>query len=544
MENPRTIEEMLVKEKRMTENQLARARILTGSARERERLRLLVELGYVSEDDILDCICRKEGTARTDAETAKIDPRAAALLTGAFAREHHLLPVAFKEDSIIVAVPFWADQDVLDETAVFTGVPAVPVLAAEKELEKAIERVYGEEEEGESAERIDSAPLVRAVNAIIEEAYERNASDIHVEPWKDRLTVRFRINGDLICVRSMELLYHSPIVTRLKLMAGMDIAQKRLPQDGKYHYERGGISTDLRISSLPTIYGEKMVLRLLGNNRDPALMDIGRLGMEEEQREVFDRMLRAPFGLVLVTGPTGSGKSTTLYAALNRLASGKLNIVTVEEPVEKMINGITQVQVNPKAGLTFAAALRSILRQDPDVIMVGEMRDEETVSMGIRAAITGHLVFSTLHTGDCASAVIRLRSMGAPSYLIAASLTGIAAQRLVKILCPFCKRPENVNGEKQDALRQLTGQEIQRLWRAPGCPKCNGTGYIRRRAVYEMMEADGTVKDMIRRGTSAEELRRYQRKKGFLPLKDYVVKLLLAGETDMEEAEKVIYSAE
>lgn len=544
MENPRTIEEMLVKEKRMTENQLARARILTGSARERERLRLFVELGYVSEDDILDCICRKEGTARTDAETAKIDPRAAALLTGAFAREHHLLPVAFKEDSIIVAVPFWANQDVLDETAVFTGVPAVPVLAAEKELEKAIERVYGEEEEGESAERIDSAPLVRAVNAIIEEAYERNASDIHVEPWKDRLTVRFRINGDLICVRSMELLYHSPIVTRLKLMAGMDIAQKRLPQDGKYHYERGGISTDLRISSLPTIYGEKMVLRLLGNNRDPALMDIGRLGMEEEQREVFDRMLRAPFGLVLVTGPTGSGKSTTLYAALNRLASGKLNIVTVEEPVEKMINGITQVQVNPKAGLTFAAALRSILRQDPDVIMVGEMRDEETVSMGIRAAITGHLVFSTLHTGDCASAVIRLRSMGAPSYLIAASLTGIAAQRLVKILCPFCKRPENVNEEKQDALRQLTGQEIQRLWRAPGCPKCNGTGYIRRRAVYEMMEADGTVKDMIRRGTSAEELRRYQRKKGFLPLKDYVVKLLLAGETDMEEAEKVIYSAE
>ena len=388
MENPRTIEEMLVKEKRMTENQLARARILTGSARERERLRLLVELGYVSEDDILDCICRKEGTARTDAETAKIDPRAAALLTGAFAREHHLLPVAFKEDSIIVAVPFWADQDVLDETAVFTGVPAVPVLAAEKELEKAIERVYGEEEEGESAERMDSAPLVRAVNEIIEEAYERNASDIHVEPWKDRLTVRFRINGDLICVRSMELLYHSPIVTRLKLMAGMDIAQKRLPQDGKYHYERGGISTDLRISSLPTIYGEKVVLRLLGNNRDPALMDIGRLGMEEEQREVFDRMLRAPFGLVLVTGPTGSGKSTTLYAALNRLASGKLNIVTVEEPVEKMINGITQVQVNPKAGLTFAAALRSILRQDPDVIMVGEMRDEETVSMGIRAAIT------------------------------------------------------------------------------------------------------------------------------------------------------------
>ena len=544
MENPRTIEEMLVKEKRMTENQLARARILTGSARERERLRFLVELGYVSEDDILDCICRKEGTARTDAETAKIDPRAAALLTGAFAREHHLLPVAFKEDSIIVAVPFWADQDVLDETAVFTGVPAVPVLAAEKELEKAIERVYGEEEEGESAERMDSAPLVRAVNAIIEEAYERNASDIHVEPWKDRLTVRFRINGDLICVRSMELLYHSPIVTRLKLMAGMDIAQKRLPQDGKYHYERGGISTDLRISSLPTIYGEKMVLRLLGNNRDPALMDIGRLGMEEEQREVFDRMLRAPFGLVLVTGPTGSGKSTTLYAALNRLASGKLNIVTVEEPVEKMINGITQVQVNPKAGLTFAAALRSILRQDPDVIMVGEMRDEETVSMGIRAAITGHLVFSTLHTGDCASAVIRLRSMGAPSYLIAASLTGMAPQRLVKRRGPLCNRPENVNGEKQDALRQLTGQEIQRLWHAPGCPKCNGTGYIRRRAVYEMMEADGTVKDMIRRGTSAEELRRYQRKKGFLPLKDYVVKLLLAGETDMEEAEKVIYSAE
>ncbi len=543
MEYQSRIEDMLVKEGCMTKEQLARARTLFREADQKERLKTLVDLGYVDEKDVISCICRGEQIQAVDLEKQEADARAASLLSASFAREHTVLPVALKEEGLLAAVPFWIEQDVLDETAVLTGMPVIPVLALESHLKRAIEKAYGKEREI-SAERTERAPLVRMVNALIEEAYERNASDIHVEPGKDTLIVRFRINGDLVCARTMELSYQSPMVTRLKLMAGMDIAQKRLPQDGKYHYERGGVSTDLRISSLPTIYGEKIVLRLLGNNRDMALMDIGRLGMEEEQRTVFEKMLHVPYGMVLVTGPTGSGKSTTLYAALHSLSSRKINIVTVEEPVEKIINGITQVQVNPKAGLTFAAALRSILRQDPDVIMVGEMRDEETVSMGVRAAITGHLVFSTLHTADCASTVIRLRSMGVPSYLIAASLAGVAAQRLVKILCPSCRQMEKVEGQRRKALKDLTGQEIERIWSARGCPRCSGTGYIRRRAIYEIMEVDGEIKEMIRRGTSVGELRLYQKKKGLLTLKDYAVKLLAEGETDIAEAEKIIYSAE
>ena len=544
MQEQESIERMLVKAGYMTESQLARARTLTGDRRERERLRLLVELGYVSEENVLSCICRQEGLGRADLEHGGAESEAAVMLEGGFARDHLLLPAAVEKDCLLIAAPFWVERDTLEEAEALTGMRIVPVLAPAASLRAAIDAAYGEAREHGGGEREENAPVVRMVNAMIEEAYEKNASDIHIEPRKDQLVVRFRIHGDLIRVRTLESPLHSPITTRLKLMAGMDIAQKRLPQDGNCHYEKGSISTDLRISSLPTIYGERIAVRLLGNSRDAALMDMGRLGMEEEQRAVFERMLRAPYGMVLVTGPTGSGKSTTLYAALNRLAAEKRNIVTIEDPVEKVVPGITQVQVNPKAGLTFASALRSILRQDPDVIMVGEMRDEETVSMGVRAAVTGHLVFSTLHTGDCASAVIRLRSMGVPSYLIAASLTGAAAQRLVRILCPFCRRPEKTDPQRREQLRQLTGQEIETIWHAPGCPRCSGTGCIGRRAVYEIMEADGSIKEMIRRGASVQELRGHQRKAGFLPLKDYAVRLLLAGDIDIEEAERILYSAE
>lgn len=538
------IEEMLVKSGRMTREQLSRAQALIGNRREKERIKLLADLGYASEAEIIDCICRKEGGEPVNLEKISVDSRAAALLPASFAREHCLLPLAMKEEELLVASPFWTDRDVLDEAAVLAGTQVRGVPAPLPHLKRAIERAYGRKTEEETQAEAKSAPLIRMVNGMIEDAYKRNASDIHVEPGKDQLAVYFRINGDRILVKALELSWHSPVVTRLKLMAGMDIACKRLPQDGKYHYERGGIVTDLRISSLPTIYGEKIALRLLGDNRDPELMDLRRLGMGREQRESFERMLRAPYGLILVTGPTGSGKSTTLYAALNRLASGNINIITVEDPVEKLIPGITQVQINPKAGLTFASALRSILRQDPDVIMVGEMRDEETVSIGVRAAITGHRVFSTLHTGDCASAILRLRSMGVPSYLIADALTGVVAQRLIKLLCPHCRRREKADSRQKKAFKRLTGQETEYVWRAHGCGQCGGTGYIRRRAVYEMMEADRNIKEMIREGAGTADLRLYQRKKGMASLDAYAAEMLLAGETDIEEAEKIIYSAQ
>ena len=386
--------------------------------------------------------------------------------------------------------------------------------------------------------------MVRMVNAVIEDAFHKNASDIHVEPGRKELVVRIRINGDLIVHTTLKMEYHRPMITRLKLMAGMDIAEKRLPQDGKYHYERGEVSTDLRISTLPSIYGEKAVLRLLGNDRDNSLMDIRRLGMEEEQRIVFEHILKAPHGMVLVTGPTGSGKTTTLYAALNRMVKKKINIVTVEDPVEKIMEGITQVQVNPKAGLTFASALRSILRQDPDVIMVGEMRDEETVDIGVRAAITGHLVLSTLHTNDCASTLHRLRNMGVPPYMAAASLSGIVAQRLVKLLCPNCREPYEPDERERRIFAERRADVPDRLWRSAGCPLCGGTGYVRRTAVYEMMDVDEPIKAMILDNEPLSSIREYQEQKGSVPLRNHVLRMAASGETDMEEAEKILYSVQ
>lgn len=412
------------------------------------------------------------------------------------------------------------------------------------------EKMSGDQKEDEKQTEVQDqkeesdAPAVRMVNHLIEAAYLKNASDIHVEPGPENCAVRLRINGDLEPYTTADMALYYPIATRLKLMGGMDIAEKRLPQDGKYRYCQGEISTDLRISTLPSVYGEKVVLRLLGNDRERELMDIRRLGMDSAQEEAFDRMLRSPYGLVLVTGPTGSGKSTTLYAVLTRLAGGKINAVTVEDPVEKEITGTTQVQVNPKAGLTFARALRSILRQDPDVIMIGEMRDEETADIGVRAAITGHLVLSTLHTNDCSGAVDRLRNMGLPSYLIAASLTGVVAQRLVKILCPHCRRPADKAEKEKQIFYGLTGIQPETLWEAPGCEHCHGTGCAGRRAIYEIMEMDEELKDRIRKNDAACKIRKYLRSQGSASLKDQAVKLAVSGEIDFKEAERILYCAE
>ena len=265
---------------------------------------------------------------------------------------------------------------------------------------------------------------------------------------------------------------------------------------------------------------------------------------KEKQEEIFGRMLKAPFGIILVTGPTGSGKSTTLYAALSQLAEKKINCVTVEDPVEKLINGVTQVQVNAKAGLTFATALRSILRQDPDVIMVGEIRDEETADIGVRAAVTGHLVLSTLHTNDCVSAVYRLQNMGIPFYMIAAATTGVVAQRLVKVLCPHCRRKIKAGQQTKRLLYEVSGKEAEEVWEAVGCEECLNTGYSHRRASYEMFELNETTKNMIRDGETAEKIRRYQRERGFLSLQEQAAQMVMNGEMDMEEAEKVIYSAD
>lgn len=513
------VETLLLERGLLTERQLRRAMEFRERCPDKALEEILLDFGYVSEAALLACLGERDGLEVVDLSEYKVDPEAAGLISHNFSDQYQVLPIGIRNGKLVVAARDPLMFDVFDEIEAAAGMELTVVLAAaesirncaaavyrEQDLSNAVQKVNKEvlgsgysREVSAASERVEGTPIVKMVNTLIEQAYARGASDIHVEPMEDRLVIRLRVNGDLVEHASMAMEAHRPIVTRLKIMGGMDIAEKRLPQDGKYRYDRGQVKTDLRISALPTIYGEKIVLRLLNSARDDCLMDVRRLGMTEEQEEIFERFIKAPYGLVLVTGPTGSGKTTTLYAALNRLVRRKINVVAVEDPVEKAISGATQVQVNVKSGLTFAVALRAILRQDPDVIMIGEMRDGETASIGVRAAITGHLVFSTLHTNDCAASVARLLDMGVVPYMAAAALTGVIAQRLVKELCPHCRREYEPDGRERELLGGTAPEPVKRLWKPVGCSRCGNTGYSGRRAIYEFMEVDEEIGGMIQK---------------------------------------------
>ena len=558
------VETLLLERGLLTERQLRRAMEFRERCPDKALEEILLDFGYVSEAALLACLGERDGLEVVDLSEYKVDPEAAGLISHNFSDQYQVLPIGIRNGKLVVAAWDPLMFDVFDEIEAAAGMELTVVLAAaesirdcaaavyrEQDLSNAVQKVNKEvqgsghsREACAASERVEGTPIVKMVNTLIEQAYARGASDIHVEPMEDRLVIRLRVNGDLVEYTSMAMEAHRPIVTRLKIMGGMDIAEKRLPQDGKYRYDRGQVKTDLRISALPTIYGEKIVLRLLNSVRDDCLMDVRRLGMTEEQEEIFERFIKAPYGLVLVTGPTGSGKTTTLYAALNRLVRRKINVVTVEDPVEKAISGATQVQVNVKSGLTFAVALRAILRQDPDVIMIGEMRDGETASIGVRAAITGHLVFSTLHTNDCAASVARLLDMGVVPYMAAAALTGVIAQRLVKELCPHCRREYEPDGRERELLGGAAPETVKRLWKPVGCSRCGNTGYSGRRAIYEFMEVDEKIGGMIQKGTSPHEIRTVLRKNGSKSLREQARDMTIRGETSMEELEKIIYSVE
>ena len=558
------VETLLLERGLLTERQLRRAMEFRERCPDKALEEILLDFGYVSEAALLACLGERDGLEVVDLSEYKVDPEASGLISHNFSDQYQVLPIGIRNGKLVVAARDPLMFDVFDEIEAAAGMELTVVLAAaesirdcaaavyrEQDLSNAVQKVNKEvqgsghsREACAASERVEGTPIVKMVNTLIEQAYARGASDIHVEPMEDRLVIRLRVNGDLVEHTSMAMEAHRPIVTRLKIMGGMDIAEKRLPQDGKYRYDRGQVKTDLRISALPTIYGEKIVLRLLNSARDDCLMDVRRLGMTEEQEEIFERFIKAPYGLVLVTGPTGSGKTTTLYAALNRLVRRKINVVTVEDPVEKAISGATQVQVNVKSGLTFAVALRAILRQDPDVIMIGEMRDGETASIGVRAAITGHLVFSTLHTNDCAGSVARLLDMGVVPYMAAAALTGVIAQRLVKELCPHCRREYEPDGRERELLGGAAPETVKRLWKPVGCSRCGNTGYSGRRAIYEFMEVDEKIGGMIQKGISPHEIRTVLRKNGSKSLREQARDMTIRGETSMEELEKIIYSVE
>jgi len=524
---------------------------------------VLVELSYVREEQISQCLAEQLNIPYVNLDNYQIDPKAVSMVDANFARHRLILPIGFRNDALIVATSDPLEYYTVEEVRSITGYNVEIVVSTKSMLERTIEQAYSKTEADSAArdlnseyndtqtdmnltdmdERVESSALAKMINILIIQAATVGASDIHFEPGKNSLEIRFRVNGDLVHHTTMKKAVYNAVVTRIKILSDMNIAEKRVPQDGKIHFTSANFEIDIRVSSLPTIYGEKIVLRLLGNTAHPELMDLNRLGMDENTKEHYDAMVRSPNGIILVTGPTGSGKTTTLYATLNLLSKKAVNIVTVEDPVEQRIDGINQVQVNNKAGMTFASALRSILRQDPDIIMVGEMRDEETAQLGMRAAITGHLVLSTLHTNDTVSSIARLIDMGIPPYMVAASLSGVIAQRLVKKLCPNCREQRPVS-EREKASLGKGAEDIQATYHPVGCPHCNNTGYSGRRPIYECIHLDGTLRNMITDGKSVYDMRNYERSKGNRFLKDNVLDMVRRGETGIEEMERVVYSVD
>ena len=520
---------------------------------------VVVELGFMSEVNFAKALAGNLRVQYVDLDNVEINTEAVQMVPEALARKHTVIAINVQGKRLTVATNDPVNFIVLEDIKVSTGMDTVPVLATTSAINKAIGKCYsmqnvdsvlegvsqmggdlGEMSEAdlESKDRVESAPIVKLATTIVENSYRADATDIHIEPFDKYTRIRIRVNGDLVELMNISSAVHSALTTRFKLISGLNIAEKRIPQDGRFTQVVDGTTLDVRVSSLPMVHGEKIVIRILSTGQI-ALRKITDLGMSDYNYTLFESMLRVPHGVILVTGPTGSGKTTTLYAALGEIAKPNVNVVTVEDPVEKAIDGINQCQVNMKAGMTFAAALRSILRQDPDVVMIGEMRDTETADIGIRAAITGHLVLSTLHTNDAASTVVRLVDMGVAPYMVATSLIGVIAQRLVKVLCPDCKKPRMTTPEENDLMG--LDHSIQ-IFEPGGCPACNNTGYRGRTAIHEIIHCTTKVSSIIAGGGTKEEIEKAAKEQGTKLLRDNAAELVQAGETSIDELVRATYT--
>ena len=520
---------------------------------------VVVELGFMTELNFAKALAGNLRVQYVDLDNIEINTEAVQLVPEALARKHTVIAINVQGKRLTVATNDPVNFIVLEDIKVSTGMDTIPVLATTSAINKAIGRYYSmqnvdsvidsvnamggdlgdmNQEDADSKDRVESAPIVKLATTIIENAYRADATDIHIEPFKTYTRIRIRVNGDLVELMNISSAVHSALTTRLKLISGMNIAEKRIPQDGRFTQVVDGTTLDVRVSSLPTVHGEKIVIRILSTGQI-ALRKITDLGMSDYNYQLFEHMLRVPHGVILVTGPTGSGKTTTLYAALGELAKPNVNVITVEDPVEKAIDGINQCQVNTKAGMTFAAALRSILRQDPAIVMVGEMRDAETADIGIRAAITGHLVLSTLHTNDAASTVVRLVDMGVAPYMVATSLIGVIAQRLIKVLCPECKKPRLSTEEENDLMG--IPQSIQ-IYEPCGCQACNNTGYRGRTAIHEIIHCNSKVSTIIAAGGTKEEIETAAKENGTKLLRDNASELVQAGQTSIDELVRATFS--
>ncbi|NMB06770.1 MAG: type II/IV secretion system protein, partial [Tissierellia bacterium] len=471
---------------------------------------------------------------------------------------YELIAIDKKKDYLLVAMSDPLNFFAIDDIKMLTKSEIQIAISSREAIIKNIDKFYRKEstekmlKEFKESYEVDSiegleekellevatAPIVKLINSIIQQAIDMRSSDIHIEPCDEDIRIRFRIDGDLHEIMRLSITSLSPIITRIKIMGKMNIAEKRIPQDGRVETKINGNEIDIRISTIPTVYGEKVVLRLL--DRSNFMFSKDELGFTKNNLETFDEILRQPYGMILVTGPTGSGKTTTLYAVLKELNKDDKNIITIEDPVEYKLRGVNQMQINPKAGLTFATGLRSILRQDPDIIMVGEIRDSETAEIAVRAAITGHLVLSTLHTNDSVSSVIRLVDMGVEPYLVSSAIIGVVSQRLVKELCPDCKIPYEASYSEKSLLGLDTEQKII-LYKPKGCNKCNN-GYKGRRAVHEILTVDECMRQLIDKGASIDELRNAAEKQGMVSLLRNSVDLAIEGLTTTEEVLRAGYT--
>lgn len=518
---------------------------------------VIVEMGLLTELDILRAISTQYDTPIIDLQNVEIDPEATKIVNEQYCIENIIVPIGFEGDRLVVAVYDPLNILVADDLRFRTGNEIITMLAPRKAIEEAISRNYGKEVAQKAAadleqeldieamrdlseqitDDVNQAPVVKLVNSMIEFAIRAKASDIHVEPMADRVRVRIRIDGVLSEIMSNPLGARDAITTRIKILAGLNIAEKRIPQDGRIQTVLNGKPVDMRVSVLPTVHGEKTVIRILAQND----VNLNRkyLGINSHNNEMIDRIVKVPQGIVLISGPTGSGKTTTLYTLLAEKNEPETNIVTVEDPVEIQIPGINQVQVNVKAGMTFASGLRSILRQDPDIILVGEIRDGETAEIAMRAAITGHLVFSTIHTNDAVSSINRLIDMGLEPYMVSSALIGIVSQRLVRRICTNCRHEYEPDDAERDVLHLKPGQK---LYEGSGCSECGGTGYKGRIAIHEIVVMTKEMKTLMERRASEEEMRQLAMSEGTQMLSQSAAELVVEGITTVREMNKVTYS--
>jgi type IV pilus assembly protein PilB len=550
--------EILVEEGLISAEQLERA-LLEQSRTDQLLGRILIDLKMVKESDLMAALAKQIGFRFVDLTEFTIDGSAAGLIPEQVARRYRALPIGYEDSRLLVAMADPANLFALDDIRTITGMDLQPVVATAADIESAI-RKYSRMDESvqkmaseassaadediadleRAAASLEEGPIVKMVNLLISQAIADRASDIHIEPMEREVRIRYRIDGVLTEVMRSPKNIQAGLISRLKVMADINIAERRVPQDGRIGLTVAGKSIDLRVATLPTVYGEKVVIRIL--DKSSVLLKLEELGFLDQSFKRYEEAFTKPYGAILVTGPTGSGKSTTLYATLNIVNKPDRNIITVEDPVEYRLQGINQMQMNVRAGLTFASALRSILRADPDVVLVGEIRDHETALIAIEAALTGHLVLSTLHTNDAPSSLPRLVEMGVETYLVASAIDCVVAQRLARKLCPKCRegyRPNQAELE-QAGFPEFVWDDVKELFRPVGCTACSKTGFRGRLGLYEVMNMSEEIERLVVERAPSEEIRRSARRDGMITLREDGLEKVRLGITSVEEVLRVV----